>query len=273
MLTLVQAASDQGTTLGFSLLDNSNGYTVQDITGLDPVKASIVEAAYADLDGTQFQSATRTSRNIVFTIGLQAGYGPQNVRALRDTLYRVFRLKRNVSLLFSYDDGTERQVAGRVESVECPLFVQKPVATVSIICGDPDFADPNPAEITGVTTNVATEVLYQYDGTSEVGFVFTCTVDDTPAGINIRIRDDSNNFQELDFAADIEAGDLITISTVQGSKGATITRNGQTTSYLYGVDPSSAWLTLEPGDNYISVVKDGDVANFKIDYTAKYEGL
>jgi hypothetical protein len=142
-------------------MDNSNGYTVQDITGLDPVKASVVTSSYADIDGAQFQSARRDSRNIVFTIGLQTGYGPQFVQQLRDTLYRTFRLKRSVSLLFTYDDGTERQVNGYVESVECPLFTQKPVATISVICGDPDFSDPTPGEFTGNTTNAVTETLFE----------------------------------------------------------------------------------------------------------------
>lgn len=273
MLTLVQATSDQGTTLGLTLMDNSNGYTVQDITGLDPVKASVVTSSYADIDGAQFQSARRDSRNIVFTIGLQTGYGPQFVQQLRDTLYRTFRLKRSVSLLFTYDDGTQRQTSGYVESVECPLFTAKPVATVSVICGDPDFDDPNPGEYTAPTTNDVTETLLSYPGTSETGFVFTCTVDDTPSGINLQIRDDSNNIQQLNFAADMQPGDVVQISTVPGSKGATITRDNVTTSYLYGVDPNSTWLTLEPGDNYLSVVKDGDAANFTLDYTAKYEGL
>jgi hypothetical protein len=66
---------------------------------------------------------------------------------------------------------------------------------------------------------------------------------------------------------------VVQISTVPGQKGATITRDNVTTSYLYGVDPTSTWLVLEPGDNYISVVKDGDAVGFTIDFTAKYEGL
>jgi hypothetical protein len=233
----------------------------------------VVTSSYADIDGAQFQSARRDSRNIVFTIGLQTGYGPQFVQQLRDTLYRTFRLKRSVSLLFTYDDGTERQVNGYVESVECPLFTQKPVATISVICGDPDFSDPTPGEFTGNTTNAVTETLFEYPGTSETGIVLTLTADDVASGVNIQIRDDSNNIQQLNFAADIQAGDVVQISTVPGQKGATITRDNVTTSYLYGVDPTSTWLVLEPGDNYISVVKDGDAVGFTIDFTAKYEGL
>jgi hypothetical protein len=69
------------------------------------------------------------------------------------------------------------------------------------------------------------------------------------------------------------AGDVLSINTVTGSKGATLTRAGVESSVLYGISPQSSWLELMPGVNTIRVYATGAAIPLSIEYINRYGGL
>lgn len=271
MLNTIQVRNSAGALLELPLEDPADGFQVHDVAGLDPVDATIVSSSFAQLDGTQYHSSKRQARNIVLTIGLDISEGP--AAFLRDRLYKFLMPKRYVNFRLTNIDGTYYDISGRVETFKCPLFVKDVVATISIICFDPDFVDPEPETLVGTTVSTETDTILEYDGTVETGMLLTLNVDRALADFTVYQLAPDNMFYQLDFAESLLAGDVVTISTVPGNKYARLTRGGTTSSVLYAVSPYSKWLEIEPGTNKLRVYAEGAAIPYAIEYYRRLGGL
>lgn len=274
MLTKVEVQTPQGQTLTLSLLDPSNGFLVADIEGLDPVKATIVTSPQALLDGVQYQASRREIRNINIKLDLEPDYASTNVRNLRSELYRYFMPKANVILRFFMDEVLFASISARVESCEAPMFTATPEMHISLLCPDPDFIAPVSTLFEGVTTSTAAETPLTYSGSTETGVVFRMFPDRTLDQFTLYNRPQgAADFQMMEFAAPLQAGDELIISTVAGSKSVNVIRDGSSLPMLYGLSPSAAWIQLYPGQNWLRVLAEGASIPFTIEYVAKYGGL
>ncbi len=277
MLNKVDVTTNQGALLELLLGDSSDGYSVKDIDGLDPVKATLVSSSFANMDGEQYHSSRRESRNIVFKLGLEPGYATGSAKELRNNLYKFFMPKTSVKIRFHDDDLGFLDIEGRIESFDCPLFVKEPEATISLLCYDPDFYEPSPITFDGVTTWMdIIEAEIEYEGSVETGFTFNIVVDqDLPEGLTIFHRAPDNSFSSLEFDKPLSVGDVLNISTVSGAKGATLSNDLGSNSILYGVTRQSNWINLFPGTNYIRVYveEEGAAIPYTIQYTNKHGGL
>lgn len=273
MLTVVEARTNLGALLTLPFGNALNGFVVKDIEGLDPGKAVLVSSSFARQDGEQDQSARREKRNIRLHLGLEPDYINESVRTLRKRLYQFFMPKSLVSLRFHSDDEPFVDIRGRVESFETQLFTQEPGVVISIICYDPDFYDPTPVIVSGSTVSDNTAFTLNYDGTVETGIIFRLMVNRTLTEFTIYHTPPSDAIRTLEFAEPLEAGDILTISTVPGNKHATRNRAGTDTSVLRGVSPYASWIEMPPGANVFSVYAVGAAIPFEIEYTKKYGGL
>lgn len=273
MLTKVEARNDRGLLLSLPLMDISEGFIIQDIEGLDPVKATLVSSSFANLDGEQYQSSRREKRNMLFTLGLEPDYVTQTIKALRTRLYGHFMPKSNVDFRFFSDDFPTVDISGRVESFEAPLFAKDPEVKISLLCFNPDFYDSTPVVLNGNTVADTSEVAINYVGTVESGIKFRLLVNRSIIGFTIFNRASDNAIRSLEFLAPLIAGDVIEINTSSGAKGATLTRAGVGTSILYGISPYSSWLEMFPGSNNIRVAVTGAPIPYTLEYTTKYGGL
>lgn len=274
MLTTVEVTNNQGSTLVLPIGEAVEGFYVADIDGLDPVKATLVSSSVAQQDGEQYQSSRREKRNVILKLGLEFGPRTGTIRDLRSTLYRYLMPKTEVRLRF-YDDEVDYYVDiyGRVESADAPLFAKDPEATISLLCYDPDFYDPLGIVLSGNSTSDTSEFATTYDGSVETGFVFKAMVNRDLPELTIYNRTPDGTMTSLQFIGSLSAGDVLTISTVSGAKGAYLTRAGSDSSVLYGVSPYSNWINLFPGLNYIRVYAEGAAVPYTIEYTNKYGGL
>lgn len=272
MLTLLEVRGQAG-TLGLPLEDSTLGYDVQNIDGLDPVKATLVSSSFAQQDGAQYQSARRETRNIVLSLGLYPDYALDTVNTLRKRLYPFFMPKRAVSLRFYMEDGLTVDINGVVESCEAPKFTQEPGVDVSILCFDPDFFEPEDVEISGTSTSGTTALGINYTGTVETGIEFKLFVNRTMSEFTIYHQLPDGTIRTMDFQAPVINGDVVTINTIPGFKAATMTRGSTTSSILYGISPQSNWLQLEPGANAIRVYAEGPSIPYTINYIRRYGGL
>lgn len=273
MLNTVEVRTIQGTLLTLPLEDISNGIVLEEVTGLHPVKATLVSSSVAGRDGEQYQSSRRESRNIGMKLGLEPDYSIETVSDVRNRLYDYFMPESEIMLRFSMDSGLEVDIPGVVESCEADQFVEEPVMDVSIMCFDPDFFDREPVEFSGMTTATEGELLLRYDGTIETGTVFVLNLDRDISEFSIYHRPPDGTLRILEFVNPLSAGDVLTISSIPGAKGATVTQSGQDGSVLWGISPQSSWLELKKGDNYIRVYTEGAPIPFTITYTNKYGGL
>lgn len=273
----VEVLNEQGNLLTLSLEDTSNGYEVHDITGLDPVKSTIVTSRFATLDGQQYQASSREVRNIGIELGFQPDISAnQTVRALRSHLYQFFMTDTAVSLKFYMDDGLEVTTSGRVESCEASMFTREPQINISILCFDPDFVDPNLVEMhsTFYTTDGAPhEVLVS--GTVPTGLTsVSFTANKTLEGFSLYHTAPSGELEAMVISTTLLANDFIKLSTVKGQKTITRTRAGVTSSLMFAVSPQSPWILLKPGMNglYLNADVTGGTEVF-VDYYNRYGGL
>lgn len=103
MLERIEVISNQGALLNLPLEDLDHGFLLENVEGLDPVKATITSSSFAQLDGSQYQSSRREERNIKLTISLVPDFSAnESVRDLRRRLYAYFMSKAAVDLRF-YD--------------------------------------------------------------------------------------------------------------------------------------------------------------------------
>lgn len=273
MLNTVEVRTPQGALLQLPLFDISEGFAVEDINGLGPVKANLVTSSQATMDGVQYHSARREARNLIFTIGLEPDWEVGDVEALRDKLYKFFMTKRRVDLRFIKDNGLQVDISGRVEDADPDIFSAEPKVTISVLCPQPDFFDATPVVVNGVTTAAQTETLIDYAGNADTGVVFTMTVDRSVPEFTIYHRGEDAVISSMPFSSPLVAGDTIEISTVPGNKYATLTNGSGESSILYGISPASKWLALDQGENYIRVYAEGAAIPWTIEYTTKYGGL
>lgn len=276
MLDKVEVLTEQGVLLTLPLQDISQGYSVQDIDGLDPVKATIVSSTFGQMDGEQYQSSRREKRNIILTLGYEPDYIMGTVQDLRKKLYSFFMPKSRVLLRFFQTGEPVVQIYGRVESFNSPKFAKEPTAVISMLCFDPDFYNPTPVVLSGNTTSSTVETTHAYPGSVETGILFRLMVnrnDLTEFTIYHRPPDDS--LRSLDFATatPLQTGDVVSISTIPGNKFVTLTRGGVDTSFLFGVSPQSDWISFFPGNNKLRVYAEGAGIPYEIEYTTKFGGL
>ncbi len=275
MLSRVEAVNVAGNKLVLPLSDDlMSGFILNEVEGLDPVKAQLVSSSFAQADGEQFHTSRRDKRQLKLKLDLAPDYSSYSVRDLRTQLYSFFMPKTEVLFRFQLLNSIALEIRGRVEEFVSPLFTPDPTAEITVVCFDPDFIDPNPYTRSGVSTvdpEAFTSVLYP--GTVETGFLFTLNVTSPINQFFIHNSSAIGGLQALNFGEQLYAGDKIQISTVAGNKYALLTRNGATESILRAVHQTSRWIELFPGENQLRVSASVYGLPFDISYTIRYGGL
>ena len=272
MITLIEARTPQGDLLSLPLDDISGGYSVQEIDGLDPVKATIVSSAFAATDGEQYQSSRLENRNITMKLGIESDFLTNTVAGLRKKLSKYFRTKNEVFLRFYDDEGLVVNIDGRVEYCQSPLFSDQPEANISVICFEPDFLDNETTVLpSGSTVSSSSTTLIEYAGDTQTGFEFSLNVNRSLTEFTLYNTGEDNIVQSLDVQASLVSGDVVTVSTLSGDKRVTLTRAGITSSLLYA--QSGSWVQLKPGDNHFRAYATGAAIPYNMSYVARYGGL
>lgn len=273
MLTKVEVRTAFGALFTLPLQDISEGYSVKDIGGLDPVPVTLVFSASAGQDGSQFQSARRGNRDITLKLGYEPDYATTSVAELRQNLQRYLMPKSLVQLRFYEDTGLIVNISGRVKTFDSPRFTKDPDATIGIECEISDFDTLVNVNFGGNSTPDTSTVDWVYDGSIETGFLFTMNVNRSITGFTLYNTLADNTQRSLIFATPMDVGDILQISTKSGNKFATLTHAGADSSVLFGVLPASNWINLFPGLNKLRVLLAGAAVPWEIDYTTKYGGL
>ena len=271
-LTTLSVVSSSGETLSFHI-GASTGYQLEEVRGLDPVKADISSSSFGQHDGSQYQSSRRGERNIVMVIGLVPDFVTNTVQSLRLDLARLLMPKRPVTLRMIDSDGSVVSIAGRVESFEAPLFTRTPKADISIICFDPDFKSHALTTKTGSSVTDITNTAVQYNGSVDTGFLFEMTVNRATNELALVLVNSMGESQRVDFAMALSAGDKIEIGSNFGEKGVWVTKDGLRTPALYTITPNSNFLVLSPGVNQFRVQMAGAAIPWSIKYYERYGSL
>ena len=115
-----------------------SGFLIKSITGLGPAKANVNTTEVSTNDGSLFNSARLSQRNIVLDmVFINTVYG-ESIEDLRQKSYKYFPLKKSVELTIETDNRYVK-TTGYVESNEPNIFSSQEGTQISIICPDPYF--------------------------------------------------------------------------------------------------------------------------------------
>lgn len=275
MLNKIEIQRKDGGVLTLPIYDSTD-FTIKEIQGLDPVRANIVTSNFAHIDGTQFQSSRREMRNLIFTLLIDSMNPFKSVQELRKELYSFLMPKTDITLRFFRSNTDILTISGQVESFDSPIFVKEPQANISILCFDPDFKDINNSLFSGTTVTTAIDSDIIYTGEVDSGFIFTLYPNATTTTFTLQNTLLDGSVKKLIFESlsdPILAGEVITISTIPGDKYVRLTKDGNTSSILWGLDPASEWVSLYPGTNKIRVSSNTSGMSYTISYYTRFGGL
>lgn len=273
MLTKVEVTNRRGNILALAIEEDENPYQVNEIEGLDPVKAVLISSSYAGADGEIFQSARRGPRNIKIKLDLDPDFISNDYTSLRQGLYSFFNPKAQIKLRFYNSTGLYVDIVGTVEEMSSPLFDEDPKVEVLITCFQPDFVDARMVTVEGSTVTGATTMEIEYPGTIEAGIVVTLNVNRSMTDFTMYNVDEGGNILQLDFTGALLNGDQLVVSSLAGAKGITLTRAGVSSSFLYGRSAQSRWIELSEGTNNFRITAAGDPVPYVVEYVVRYGGL
>ena len=140
MIKEVMAINYLGEALDLELTaPEKTGIYIKSITGIGPGKASINTTDLASDDGSIYNSARSTERNIVMELGFMMVPGiTPTIEDARQLTYKYFPKKQPLTLYF-LTDNREIYITGYVESNEPNIFSKEETTQISIICPDPNF--------------------------------------------------------------------------------------------------------------------------------------
>ncbi len=284
----------------------NTGFLIKSITGLGPVKANVNTTEVATNDGSMFNSARLSQRNIVIQMAFVSTVYGEDIEEVRQKSYKYFPIKKNVELIIETDNRYVR-TKGYIESNEPDIFSKQEGSQISIICPDPYFysasedgnnitdfysIDPvfefpfsneslsDPLLIFG-EIQIKTEGVITYHGDSEIGVMIYIHAIGPATNINIYNTETrevmSINTTKLEALTGkgIVASDDIIINTLKGEKSITLVREGVSYNILNCLDKNTDWFTLVKGDNIFAFTAESGVTNlqFRIENKVIYEGV
>lgn len=280
---------------------SKTGIVIESITGLGPQKATVHVTEFANMDGGIYSSSRLPSRNIVFNLSLIEGPTVEDVRL---SLYRIFPIKKKVTLLFDTDTRKYR-IEGIVESIEPNIFSEKETVSVSIICADPYFYEDNnnnnkwvykseplfefPFSNESLTENLiefsrineTAELTVINPGMDDIGGRFYFYFAGPVKGLTITNMTSNSQFIILDsemveiYGGSFEEGDEVEIVTIKGKRSAILYRGGSVFNILNAVDRNSDWIEFLRGENVIvySSEEHSENVSMELNVEIEYEGI
>ena len=283
-----------------------SGFLIKSINGLGPAKANVNTTEVSTNDGSLFNSARLSQRNIVLDmVFINTVYG-ESIEDLRQKSYKYFPLKKSVELTIETDNRYVK-TTGYVESNEPNIFSSQEGTQISIICPDPYFysagedgnnvtnfysIDPmfefpfsnesldEPLLVFG-EIQIKTEGVITYHGDSEIGVMIYIHAIGPATNINIYntetrevMRINTEKISSL-TGKGIVASDDIVINTAKGEKSITLIREGVSYNILNCLDKNTDWFMLAKGDNIFAFTADSGVTNlqFRVENKVIYEGV
>lgn len=237
-------------------------------------------------DGESYTGSTMNMRNIVIDFRIENDFVNN-----RSQLYSVFLLKSEGALIFE-QDNIKRKISCRVESLVIDDNTVPKTATLSLLCPKPFWEDidkirndiaawqptlsfplellPDGIEVGQRQLSLVVNVINS--GNVSLGMVIEFKAIGSVTNPSIF---DVYKQKELKINTTMQAGDVITVSTIFGKKKVELNRGGVISNIINDLDTGSEFLQLEPGDNLIRYNADENINNLEVSiyYTPAYLGV
>ena len=268
-----------------------SGLIVQSIEGLGPTKATINTGETATMDGSLFNSARASNRNIVITLALM--FAP-TVEDSRQKIYKYFPVKKRIRLDFETDRRSV-YTYGYIESNEPAIFSSQETVQISVICPDPFFYDINPTMVGFFSIEPLFEFPFSneslsdsmlelsrlrldsrinlsYSGDSDTGLKIVIHFSGSVKNVRLYNLTSGHSISiNTDKVSDISGealknGDEIHISTISGDLYAKLLHDGQFSNIIGSLEKNSDFFKVSNGDNIIAFTVDEGENNLTINF-------
>lgn len=301
MIHSVTVTNHKSESLKMILVDPwASGLAILSIEGLGPPKANINTTELATTDGSFFNSAKVTPRNIVLTIKPMA---LPMVEVNRLLLYKYFPIKKEIKLEFETDSRMVETI-GYVEANEPDIFNKDETVQISVLCPNPYFYAIGGANtvfsgihpmfefpfsnesLTGNSIEFGKIMLdsradLKYTGDADTGIIITIHALGPAENITIwnvysheKMVVNTNKIALL-TGQNIDLGDDIIISTVRGNRYAKLLRKGVYTNVISALAQNSDWFQISLGDNVFTFEAENGANYLLINFEFKiaYGGI
>ena len=251
-----------------------SNFPIQYIDGLSPADAEIATSKYAIVCGEHFDGSRANMRNIVLTLELVPDYSEyQTVEQLRAELYRYFKPKEETIMTFVSSEFGERWISGYVETLEAPLFVDKPAAQISILCPNPYFRSTVVTQTGSASANSPITI----DNVGELSSGALITIEQAPSTNSVTITNTAINASTeytMQINRSLPTNFTMSVNTNTGRKDAFLVGD-QNPSLLKDLSFDSEWIKIHPGVNQLVVgIKGGGTdPQVTVEYEERYIGL
>lgn len=274
--------NERGETIEFSVNSVFHVNVDKDVSGLADIQNEIYSISGMEQDGETFIAARIESRDIEIEGSIKERNKDKRI-SLRRKLTHIMNPKQKAKLYYEYGDF--RRVIGCVPE-NAPFFSKSDIYTdfsIQLVCSDPFWNEEFETREDIATWIGAFEFPLEipYDIGIEFGYrqlsliVNVLNGGDVPCGIRVDFRALGTvtnpyllNLETREFIkfnnCELEAGDVLSISTYYGKKSVTITHNGITTDAFRLLDVDSTYIQLNVGDNLFRYDADSNLENLEV---------
>ena len=266
--------NSNGQALDFFSMDNM---AVFNIEGLGPTELTKGTLQKAYSDGIIINSTARAERQVIINLALEGGRLNDSIRR---KIYSVIGDKR-AGLLRYTDEEIDVVTEAYAEAPQVDTWTLEPTMQISFICPSAFFKDFHET-VVDLTQETGVAVGFPVLNHGQASTGIKIIVEFTQAVTGVKIANESNGDVLTVTAPDLiggsfRTGDVLTITTETGEKGAILYRAGVYTDIFSAVTYGEQWLRIESGRNVLrySHADSADTAGLliKISFNALYWGI
>ncbi|MDD6666725.1 MAG: phage tail family protein [Lachnospiraceae bacterium] len=271
--------------------DPHSPFFLTDADGLYSTEVDVNTTDNVFEDGSTYQSSRITARNITLTI---RDRGKDDHISVRNMIMSLFSPKAKGRLTIKENDGdteNEKVIDYYVEKIISDGLNSSREFTISLICPDPYFYDPDDkvvrmasyaglftfqhnftasreeigARIQAKSSSISNEI-----GADAVGLTITFSVHGAVTNPSVTRVESQETIQIGTSSKPLSLvyGDLLTVTTGSGNKHIYLTRSGVQSEINQYLSSDSSFFELHQGDNTIGFSADSGSGN--LDITISY---
>nr|DAH86505.1 MAG TPA: tail protein [Caudoviricetes sp.] len=284
--------NSRGETLEFSITSVFHCNVSKDVTGIAGIDNTIYKTNSMGQHGDTYISQRYEARDITI-VGNINSRDKDRVLELRRQAEKILNAELDAKLIYTYKDFVrviDCKVDGRPQFKSSKVFMQY---SIPITCCNPFWREEAEAkkDIAAWVSSWEFDFEIPEEGI-ELGYrepsviVNVYNEGDVKSGMRVEFRAvgtvvnpvllnvDTQEYLKL-IDTTMVAGDVITINTEYGSKGATLTRDGEVLDYFRHIDVDSTFMQLAIGDNVFRYDAESGVTALEatIYHNNKYLGV
>ena len=277
--------------LQMNFTDKFSPWLLEDCEGIYEVTNKVYTSENTMTDGSTLQGSTTSMRNIILTLRDR----PEADHAKnRRELYNLFKAKSPGKFFYYENDGDQaKTIEYTVESVIIDTAPRSRRATVSLICTDPFFVDPQdiivnmsgwvpqftwphefPAsgETFGYKVAEQIKTIENESGAEHIGITITVEASGTASGFVMTHVEQGERIAigTEDEPFTIYAGDRIEITTHKNNKHAYLISGGVRTDINEHLTEDSEFLQIMSGSNTFGYDADVGVEYLSVSISFRY---